>query len=169
MPILIAGDDRPPHLLGSVVIPDGKAATVASAVVSQCREWGVGKVEVGGETGAEVHIVGKGQGNQGGAEVQGGGAQGEGREDGEGSREADGLEETRADGSKGELEGEPADKEQEGPSQEEQRTEQEQGRGPGTDGGKKQAKEMKKPVCTIWDTAASNSGAKNNTKERRGD
>ena len=41
--ILIAGDKRPPQLVGSVVIPNGKGSTVAESVMEEGEKYGVGK------------------------------------------------------------------------------------------------------------------------------
>ena len=45
MPILAAGDDRPPHMLGSFKIPNGKAASIRDTVMKETKSWGIGKDE----------------------------------------------------------------------------------------------------------------------------
>ena len=42
MPVAIAGGDKPQHI-GSFALCNGKAETIASEVVKQAAEWGVGK------------------------------------------------------------------------------------------------------------------------------
>ena len=46
MAVSIAGDERPPQHIGSFLLENGKAETVATEVVSNAAEWGVGKDQV---------------------------------------------------------------------------------------------------------------------------
>ena len=62
MPIVIQGDERSPHHIGSFALENGKAITVANTVVQECKKWGIGEIRVeeegerrgGGIEGAEV-------------------------------------------------------------------------------------------------------------------
>ena len=46
MPIVVSGDDRAPFHIVSCTIPDGKAISVARAVIKECKEWGIEKDEL---------------------------------------------------------------------------------------------------------------------------
>ena len=41
MAVVIAGDERPPKMLGSFPISDGKAETVKNEVMAQTKKWGI--------------------------------------------------------------------------------------------------------------------------------
>ena len=43
--VLAGGDERPPKLLGSFPIADGKAETVAKEVIAKAKEWKIGNEE----------------------------------------------------------------------------------------------------------------------------
>ena len=43
MPLVVSGDERPPKMLGSYELNDGKAATIKETVVKEAEPWGIGK------------------------------------------------------------------------------------------------------------------------------
>ena len=43
MPVLVAGDERDPKMIGSFELVDGKGATVAETVVKEAKARGIGK------------------------------------------------------------------------------------------------------------------------------
>ena len=112
MPILVHGDARTAHQLGSFPIANGKAITVAAVVVSECDDWGIGVAEEeegndGLDEGDDERVD-----SQGAAEAQGRGEEERsGRPDGgnQGAVEAQGREEEEVSGGQ-DGENEDADK-----------------------------------------------------------
>ena len=45
MVVMVAGEERPPNMIGSFPLADGKGSKVAEAVVKKAKEWKVGVEE----------------------------------------------------------------------------------------------------------------------------